>query len=301
MPIHSSNQVHAGVSRRGMRRFEPLAVLCVALSLVGLPGCEDATTLQLDPLSVSGRTGNAPPITYEGVMRVAAAARNGGDYGNAVGLFKHAAEMQPSNPDPLTALGDTWLGMGNVNEAINAYNAALKIKAHDPGALRGLAKAYLKSGRPDLAGNPLAVAYLDTPNDPKLLLLIGVADDFIGQHVEAQARYQEALKLAPGDRALALNLALSLALSEKFGEAIALLRPIATGPGGTPRERQTLALIYGLNGDPRAARQLAQVDLDAASVDHNLAFYESLRRLPADARSRAILSASAVQRVLPQS
>jgi Flp pilus assembly protein TadD len=284
-----------------MRRFEPFAVLCVALSLIGLTGCEDATTLQLDPLSVSGRTGNAPPVTYDGVMRVAAAARNGGDVGNAVSLYKHAAEMEPSNPDPLTALGDTWLGMGNVNDAITAYNAALKLKAHDPGALRGLAKAYLKSGRPDLAGNPLAVAFLDTPTDPKLLLLIGVADDFIGQHIEAQTRYQQALQIAPTDRALTLNLALSLALSEKFGEAIALLRPIATGPGGTPRERQTLALIYGLNGDQKSARQLAQMDLDAASVDHNLAFFESLRRLPADARSRAILSASAVQRVLPQS
>jgi Flp pilus assembly protein TadD len=284
-----------------MRRFEPLAVLCVALSLIGLSGCEDATQLRLDPLSVAGRDGGAPPITYVSVMHVAAAARSGGDYGNAVNLYKHASEMEPLNPEPLAALGDTLLAMGNVNEAINAYNGALKLSARDPVALRGLAKAYLRSGRPDLAGNPLAVAYLETPNDPKLLLLIGVADDFIGQHAEAQGRYQEALKIAPNDRALTLNLALSLALSERFGEAIALLRPIAAGPASNPRERQTLALIYGLIGDQKAARQLAQVDLDAASVDHNLAFYESLRRLPADARSRAILSASALQRVLPQS
>jgi hypothetical protein len=38
---------------------------------------------------------------------------------------------------------------------------------------------------------------------------------------------------------------------------------------------------------------MARRDLDASAVDHNLAFYETLRRLPPDARSRAILAASA--------
>jgi Flp pilus assembly protein TadD len=65
----------------------------------------------------------------------------------------------------------------------------------------------------------------------------------------------------------------------------------------TSRERQTLALIYGLKGDRKAAQQLALVDLDPASVEHNLAFYDGLRRMSADARSRAVLSASATQRV----
>jgi Flp pilus assembly protein TadD len=88
-------------------------------------------------------------------------------------------------------------------------------------------------------------------------------------------------------------------LSEKFDQAIGLLRPLAYAPGATPRERQTLALIYGLKGDERSARELARRDLDAASVDHNLAFYETLRHLSPDARSRAILSASAASQ--PQS
>ncbi len=150
--------------------------------------------------------------------------------------------METQNPAPLVALGDTLLEMGKIDEAIVNYNAGLKLAPRDPQALRGLARAYLKTGRPDLAGNPLAVAYQDTPDDAKLLLLIGVADDFIGQHPAAQKRYQQGLRLAPGDRALALDLALSLALSEKFDEAIATLRPIAFAPGATPQDRQTLGV-----------------------------------------------------------
>jgi Flp pilus assembly protein TadD len=284
-----------------MKRFQSAAALCVAVSLSGLVGCENVPSLQLDPLSTNGRTGDAPKVSYDAVMHIAAAARAGGDFGNAVSLYRHAAEMESGNPEPLIALGDTLLEMGKIDEAITTYNAALKKSPRAPGALRGLAKAYLKTGRPDLAGNPLAVAYQDTPDDPKLLLLIGVADDFIGQHADAQGRYQQALKLAPGDRSLTLDLGLSLALSEKYDQAIAILRPLALGSGASPQERQTLALIYGLKGDQHAARELAQRDLDAASVDHNLAFYESLRRLPVDARSRAILSASAAPRRPPQS
>jgi Flp pilus assembly protein TadD len=284
-----------------MRRLSSAARLCVALSLIGLAGCESLSSLHLDPLTTNGRDGSAPPVTLDSVMRIAAAARSAGDYGNAVNLYRHAATMETQNPVPLVALGDTLLEMGKIDEAIVNYNAALKLAAHDPLALRGLARAYLKTGRPDLAGNPLAIAYQDTPNDAKLLLLIGVADDFIGQHGAAQSRYRQGLQFAPADRSLSLDLALSLALSEKFDAAIGLLRPIAYGAGATAQERQTLALIYGLKGDEKAARDLAKMDLDPASVDHNLAFYESLRRLPPDARSRAVLSASAAPRAAPQS
>jgi Flp pilus assembly protein TadD len=279
-----------------MRRVGGATALCLVIGLMGLAGCQDTQSLHLDPLTTNGRDGNAPDLGYDGVMRIADASRATGDFSNAVNLYRRAATMEPHRGEPLDALGGTLLDMSKVDEAIVNYNAALKINPHDGEALRGLARAYLKTGRPDLAGDPLALAYLDTPNDSKLLLLIGVADDFIGQHGAAQARYRQGLQLTPADRSLSLDLALSLALSEKFDEAITILRPIAIAPGATAQQRQTLALIYGLKGDQKAARDVARVDLDPASVDHNLAFYESLRRLSPDARSRAVLSASAASR-----
>jgi Flp pilus assembly protein TadD len=282
-----------------MTRFRGAAVLALLLSPVGLAACQDTSTTTIDPLMTDGRTGSAPDIGYDGVMHIAAASRAAGDYSNAISLYRHAATLDAKNPEPLVALGDTLLAMGKPDEAIVNYNAALKLNPKYPTALRGLAKTYLKTARPDLAASPLAIAYQDTPADPKLLLLIGVADDFIGQHANAQARYRQGLRVAPADHSLTLNLALSLALSEKFDEGIALLRPIALAPGATPQERQTLALVYGLKGDEKSARELARRDLDDATTDHNLAFYDTLRRLPPDARSRAILSASAVSK--PQS
>jgi Flp pilus assembly protein TadD len=91
---------------------------------------------------------------------------------------------------------------------------------------------------------------------------------------------------------LSVNLALSLALSGQYGEAVAMLGPLALGPGGTPGERQTLALIYMLQGDGRAAERIARLDLDPQAATRQLAYYDTLRLLSPEARSRAIRSIS---------
>jgi Flp pilus assembly protein TadD len=225
-------------------------------------------------------------------MHIAAAARGGGDLDTAVGLYRRAAELNPEAAAPFTAAGDALAGMGQINEAIVTYRAALAREPRHPAALRGLARAYLRSGKPELALEPLGVAYAQTPNDPKILQLIGVAEDFAGRHAAAQARYRRGLEFLPGDRGLSVNLALSLALSGQYGEAVAVLGPIALGPGGTPGERQNLALIYALQGDNRAAERVARLDLDPQAAQRQLAYYETLRHLSPEARTRAIRSIS---------
>jgi len=272
-----------------MKRFDAAASVIFALGLIVLAGCEDAPW-HLDPLAINGRDGGGPPVNYSTLMRIGAAAHAGGDLATAVSVYRRAAAMQPRTVAPYVAAGNTLLEIGQFNEAILTYHAALAQEAHDPEALRGLARAYLMSAKPELASQPLAVAYQDTPDDPKLLQLIGVADDFVGQHEEAQARYRRGLELLPRDPALTLNLALSLALTGNYPEAVTALRPLATAPTASPRERQTLALIYGLQGDQKAAEKIARHDLDGASVQRNLAYYDTLRRLSPQARQNAIRS-----------
>jgi len=276
-----------------MKRVEAAASACLVLGLLMLSGCE-APFWNVDPLNIDGRAEGVggKPLDYATVMRLGAAAHAGGDLPTAVGLYRRAAALAPLTPAPFVAAANTLLEMDEVSEAIVAYQSALTRTGNDPEALRGLARAFLMTGKPELAGQPLALAYKETPDDPKLLQLIGVADDFVGQHEEAQARYRRGLELVPADPALSLNLALSLALTGNFAEAVAVLAPIATARNSAPRERLTLALIYGLQGDRRAAEHIARVDLDHEAVQRNLAYYDNLRRLPPDARQRAIQSLS---------
>jgi Flp pilus assembly protein TadD len=275
-----------------MKRFDAAASIFFIVGTVALGGCTETAVVHLDPLTIDGRDGGGKPVSYDGVMRLGAAAHAAGDRATAVALYRRAGSLAPGQPAPFDAAGNTLLEMGNFNEAIVAFNSALDRNAHEPEALRGLARAYLKSGKPELAGQPLSVAFQDTPNDPKLLELIGVADDFSGKHEEAQARYRRGLELLPFDPALSLNLAMSLALTGNYPEAIAILRPIAVGPASSPRERQTLAMIYGLQGNRVAAEQMARRDLDPQSAQRNLAYFDSLRQLSPDARARAVQSLS---------
>jgi Flp pilus assembly protein TadD len=266
----------------------------VCLALVGLlvlGGCTPSP-VNYDPLAVNGRDGGGKPVTYAELMRIGAAAHAGGDLANAVSIYRRAEVLAPTVAAPFIAAGNVLMELGRTREAIISYNSALARARHDPEALRGLAKAYLHTGRPELANVPLALAYAQTPLDPKLLLLIGVANDMTGHHHLAQQRYQRGLQLLPGDPALSVDFALSLALSGNYAEAIGVLQPIAGSALSTPRERQTLALIYGLQGNDEAAARLGRMDLDPASVQHNLAYYATLRNLSPQARDRAILSAS---------
>jgi Flp pilus assembly protein TadD len=288
-------QYHRGSLRgsrwRTRRLLAAPALILGASAVLSLANC-GTPPQHLDVMSVNGRDGGGVVPSYDSLMRIGTAARDAGDLGNAVGVFRRASEVDPLNPAPLVAAGDVLLEMGSVNEAIVAYNNALLRGSQNSPALLGLAKAYLKSGKPALALDPLAKAYALNPDDPKVLLLLGVTKDLSGEHQEAQAWYRRGLELAPGDAALTVNLSLSLALSGDYPGAIALLQPIATGPRGSAQERQTLALIYGLRGNAVEAARLNRIDLDDAAAEHNLAYYATLRALPPEARNRAILSSS---------
>jgi len=266
------------------------SALLVIFAVLGLAGC-GTYPFHLDLQSANGRDGGGAVPSYDSLMRIGAAARGGGDLPNALGVYRRASEVDPLNPAPLVAAGDVLLEMGSVDEAIVSYNNALIRNGQDLPALLGLARAFLKTGKPTLALDPLNKAYALSPDDPKVMLLFGVAKDFSGEHAEAQAWYRRGLAAAPNDPALTVNLALSLALSGDYNSAIAALQPVAMAPGGSPQERQTLALIYGLRGNVAEAARLNRLDLDDASVEHNLAYYATLRELSPEARSRAILSA----------
>ena len=265
------------------------AFLFPLIAAVALAGCA-ASPVNLDPLSVSGRDGGGPVPTYPMLMRIGAAAQSGGDFPNAVSVYRRAAEMAPQEPAPLIAAGDALLKMGSVNEAIVSYNAALTRPGDTQSAQVGLTKAFLKTGKPELAMAPLSKAMEASPDDPKLLLLLGVTNDLARQHWEAQAHYRDGLARAPGDPALTVNLALSLMLSGNYSNAISVLQPLAMSPAGSAQERQTLAMIYGLNGNVAEAARVGRIDLDDDAVSHNLAYFQSLRQLSPEARGQAILS-----------
>src|SRR5258708_18096158 len=162
------------------------------------------------------------------MMRIAEAPRSAGHPGSAIGLYRRAGADQPDRPEQRIGLGGVLAEAGAFNEAIAAYNDALKLAPANLEALRGLANALLQSDRPQMAVTPLAQALAQDPSDARLYNALGVIADLAGDHQGAQARYRQGLGITPENMALANNLALSLALTEDYPAAISLLESLST-------------------------------------------------------------------------
>lgn len=210
------------------------------------------------------------------LMRVGNATRARGDYATAVTIYRRVADLAPTNSEPYLAMGDALMAIGAYNDAVSAYHGAIS-RGATVDAYRGLGNALVSLDQPALALTQYEEAIRLAADDVRGYSGKGVALDMMGQYDAAQEVYREALGIAPDNKTILNNLGLSLAFSGKHDEAIEILRPIALDPAGTPRQRQNLALAYGMAGDMAAAARIARMDLDEASVQKNLAYYQILR------------------------
>ena len=212
------------------------------------------------------------------VLRLARAARDAGDLGSAVNLYRTALAAQPGDAALTVEFGDTLLEAGAFDEAIDAYGKANGNTPARLGALLGLARVHLALGQAEKALGFAEQARALAPSDPRVLVRRGVALDMLGRHPEAQGSYRAVLESQPRSVAARNDLALSLAFSGQFPEALDILTPMAKSTTAPPRVRQNLALIYGLMGEDARAAELSRVDLDKTATEANLRFYDYARR-----------------------
>jgi Flp pilus assembly protein TadD len=270
--------------------MQPISRICGRL----LPALSVALTLSACASSAQ----QAPVVSADAILRVADMTRGEGDLASAAGLYQKAHELNPTDPHALIMLGQTLAKLGSASGAAEAYRAALQLDGTNAEALRGLGTAFLNVGQPDAAIAQYEKA-LDAGEDYRLYNGIAVAYDMLGDHASAQTYYRTALQLSPGNLELNNNLALSLALEGRYKEAIPLLEQATADPMATPRYRQNLAFVYGLAGERDRARQLAEHDLDAATVERNMTYFEVLKGLGDDRTMASALGAHYADQTLP--
>ena len=213
------------------------------------------------------------------MMRAGDAARNRGDLTAAVAFFRRAHKADPKSIDALIGLGESLTAAGISKEGAQSFREALALDPKSSRALRGLGNALVAQDQLDLAVEQYDKALAINPKDHRAYNGLGVAYDTMAEHTKAQEFYYAGLEMAPGDVNLRNNLGLSLAFSGHFNGAIEVLRPLALRPGATARDRQNLALAYGLAGDMANAKKFARLDMDQRSVERNLNYYAALRSM----------------------
>jgi Flp pilus assembly protein TadD len=242
--------------------------------LIGVAACAEGGS--------SERSMDADAIDKEVVaamMRAGDASRKRGEFAAAAAFYRRAQNADPKGIEPLLGLGESLVAAGAAREAADAFRHALTLDDRNGRALRGLGNALIAQDQADLAVTQFEKAIAVDPKDYRAYSGLGVAYDSMAEHSKAQEYYYAGLEIAPDDATLRSNLGLSLAFARYYKGAIEILRPLALRPGSTARDRQNLALAYGLAGDVENAKKFARMDMDSRQVDRNLNYYAQLRSI----------------------
>jgi Flp pilus assembly protein TadD len=250
----------------------PILIAAVML----LSGCGDAGVFSKLPFGneSSARTLSADTGT---ALRLARATRQAGDLNASVQLYRNLVASRSVTPDVEVEFGDVLVEVGSPDDAIDIFG---QIDSRSParlGALLGLTRAYLNLSEPAKALEYANEAQGLAPHDARVLVDKGVALDTLNRHAEAQELYRAVLVILPRHVSARNNLALSLALTGRYDEALALMGPLVRSSSATSRERENMAMIYGLMGDADHATMLSRVDLDEATTRSNLIFFTAVR------------------------
>lgn len=123
-----------------------------------------------------------------------------------------------------------------------------------------------------------ALGRAHTPDNPdwRVLNAQGAVLDQLGRHPEAQRHYSSALKIVPNEPSVLSNLGLSYALQKNLPRAESVLRQAAVRPGASPKVRQNLALVIGLQGRFAEAERIAGADLPPDEAAANVGYLRQM-------------------------
>ncbi len=210
-----------------------------SIGATNAPHSEAEWRSALGPL---GARYHANPGDAEAAMAYAKALRATEQRAQAVAVLQQASIRNPHNMKLLGAYGRALADAGEYNEAIDALE-----RAHTP----------------------------DNP-DWRILNAQGAVLDQMGRHAEAQRHYAAALKIAPDEPSVLSNLGLSYLLEKNLKRAEMTLRKAAAQPNASPKVRQNLALVVGLEGRFAEAEKIASADLPEAEAAANVAYLRQM-------------------------
>lgn len=133
---------------------------------------------------------------------------------------------RPNRVNALLEAGDASLAVEDHDAAIGFYGRASEMSANDPRVKLGIARVYLRTGRPVEAIPLLNSARTSGASARDVLSDQALAFDLIGDQQSAQATYLRAIELDPQDDEARRRLGLSYAISGNEGGFQSTLAPL---------------------------------------------------------------------------
>ena len=238
-----------------------------------------------------------PLLLLASAFAMAACQSKTASLGGLDGL--NTASTNPASFNKTAELGNRWQADQKNIELGLAYAAGLEKLGQSEQQVQVLAtlsvqnpenpqiqslygKALLTAGRPGEAVPVLEKMSSGGAADWRTLSALGSAYDQQGQYSTARETYQKALVLQPNQISVLNNMGMSYALEGNLKQAEVTLRGAMALPEGktTPRLRQNLALVVGLQGRFEESRQIASADLPPEEVEANMAYLQKMLSQP---------------------
>jgi tetratricopeptide (TPR) repeat protein len=223
---------------------------------------------------------------------------------NTETLFEHAEKVTRDNHMAITLLGSLLAREGKIEEAIDRYDAALRIKPAYPEAHFFLGNALEQQGKTAEAIKEYRQVLWYKPMKEQTHILLGAALAKEKNYAEAILHAQQALKLNSESAVAHNNLARALHAQGRLEEAIEHYRAALKHDPGLAQAHNNLGALLLQKGELEAGiaevREALKLNPGNPEIGHNLAlglnqqgrwgeaaelFATTMRRLPPDAKA----------------
>jgi Flp pilus assembly protein TadD len=168
-------------------------------------------------------------------------ARNA-DYSSATGMWSQVVAQRPDHSRAWNYLGVSLSVDGRFEDAVQAYERALKIAPDAEESHVNLGKALVKVGRFSEAVGHYREGLKTSPSDAKLRHSLAIALEKCGRIDEALAEYRETLRLNPTHPFASYNMGLALRAAGRYDEALAAFqRALQLNPSDASAQAQAAA------------------------------------------------------------
>jgi cytochrome c-type biogenesis protein CcmH/NrfG len=203
-------------------------------------------------------------------------------------MLRHAAQLDPADFQPWYAMGGAvYLRLRRYDEAIHAFQEALKRRPDHGDSRIGLADALVKSHRPDEAERALEGILAERPNEPRVLMLAAELAWESGRDQDAQPVLERVLSLDPDSReALLLHARLQFRRGATRQAASEVERVCALDPNDVAALTLLGSIQATLGQKEQAARTLARRRAVEQRTDQMETLVQTIRERPEDPEPR---------------
>jgi Flp pilus assembly protein TadD len=143
-----------------------------------------------------------------------------GNLPEAIEHYQEALRLKDNYPEAHNNLGNALVRIGRPDEAIEHYRRALRLQPDYPEAYDNLLNALAMTGKPEEAVDYYTQALRHNPDNPQTHFKLGNVLAHAGRQAEAIEHYQRAVALVPEFAEAHVNLGNALTRAGRLDEAI---------------------------------------------------------------------------------